>query len=189
MLACVSAERVERDHDDAELLVAIGAGDDGEALRTLYRRYAPRVYGLGVQLLGDRGLAEELVQETFVRIWRSAGRYDPGRGAPATFLFTVARRLAVDIWRRQSSRTAVTGMPPAPDDDRIDAALRRLEVRDALTSLTPAHRQVLELTYFQGLKQRQVAERLAIPVGTVKTRTHHALRALKVSLQERGFDV
>jgi RNA polymerase sigma-70 factor (ECF subfamily) len=174
--------------EDARLLAAVGAGDRGEPLRLLYARYAGRVYGLGVQLLGDRGLAEELVQETFLRVWRTADRYDPERGAPATFIFTIARRLAIDLWRRPSSRTGEPEAEPPPDDDRVDTVLAKLEVREAMNSLTAAHREILDLSYLQGLKQAEIATRLGIPVGTVKTRSHHALRSLKAALQQRGIN-
>jgi RNA polymerase sigma-70 factor (ECF subfamily) len=178
--------------DDAVLLAAVAGGDRGEPLRILYHRYAGRVLGLGVQLLGDRGLAEELVQETFVRVWRNAARYDPARGSVPTFVFTIARRLAVDLWRRPSSRPAsrparAEGVPPA-DGDEVEMVLTRLEVRHALESLSPAHREVIELSYLRHLRQTEIAERLGIPIGTVKTRSYHALRALKVALQQRGFD-
>jgi RNA polymerase sigma-70 factor (ECF subfamily) len=171
---------------DARLLAQVGAGDRGEPLRLLYGRYSGRVYGLGVQLLGDRGLAEELVQETFLRVWRTADRYDPERGSPPTFVFTIARRLAIDLWRRPSSRPAQPEPPPPPDDDQVDTLLARLEVREALKTLSEAHRQVLELTFSEHLKQAEIAERLGIPLGTVKTRSHHALRALKAALESRG---
>ena len=173
---------------EAQLLAAVGAGDRGEPLRIIYSRYAGRVYGLGVQLLGDRGLAEELVQETFLRVWRTAARYDPARGSPPTFIFTIARRLAIDLWRRPSSRPAEAEPQAPPDDDRVDALLSRLEVREALHSLSDAHRQVLELSYLEHLKQAEIAERLGIPLGTVKTRSHHALRQLKAALQQRGVN-
>jgi RNA polymerase sigma-70 factor (ECF subfamily) len=166
----------------------VGAGDRGEPLRVLYARYAGRVYGLGVQLLGDRGLAEELVQETFLRVWRTASRYDPERGSPSTFIFTIARRLAIDLWRRPSSRPGEPEAEAPPDDDRVDSVLVRLEVREAMNSLTGAHREILELSYVEGLKQTEMAARLGIPIGTVKTRSHHALRALKAALQVRGID-
>jgi RNA polymerase sigma-70 factor (ECF subfamily) len=155
-------------------------------MRELYRRYAGRVYGLGVQLLGDRGLAEELVQETFVRLWRNAPRFDPDRGSPATFIYAMARRLAIDLWRRPSSRP-LEADPAPPDDDQMDRVLVRLDVRDALDSLSDAHREVLELSYRQHLKQAEIAERLGIPLGTVKTRCFHALRSLKVALDQRGI--
>jgi RNA polymerase sigma-70 factor (ECF subfamily) len=173
--------------EDKQLLAAIGAGDRGEPLRLLYRRYGGRVFGLGMQLLGDRGLAEELVQETFIRIWRNAARYDESRGSAPTFIFTIARRLAIDLWRRPSSRSADPEPASAPDEDRVDSILSSLEVREAMSSLSEAHREILELSYGSDLKQADIAARLGIPLGTVKTRSHHALRALKSALQQRGF--
>lgn len=170
---------------DAELLAAAGAGDDEWPLRELYRRYAGRVFGLGVQLLSDRGLAEELVQETFVRIWRSADRYDPARGSAAAFIFTIARRLAIDLWRRPSSRTSEPSPVEPPTGDEMDRLVTRLGVRDALDALSEAHRQILELSYRDHLKQSEIAEKLGIPLGTVKTRSHYALRMLKSELQRR----
>ena len=192
MAACAMLVAVESDRTvldaagDAELLGAVADGDRGDPLRELYRRYASRVYGLGVQLLSDRGLAEELVQETFVRVWRNAGRFDPARGSPATFIFTIARRLAIDLWRRPSSRPIEID-PPLPSEDHVDRLVVGLGVRDALDSLTEPHRQVLELSYRNDLKQGEIAEKLGIPLGTVKTRTYHALRSLRSALEERGI--
>ena len=86
--------------DEAALLARVAAGDRGRPLEELYRRYEARLYGLGLRLLSDQGLAEELVQETFVRLWQQARRFDPARGSVGSFLFAIARRLAVDLWRR-----------------------------------------------------------------------------------------
>ena len=195
MAACAMLESVEPDatgarpdmRSDTDLLAAVAGGERDEPLRELYRRYAGRIYGLGVQLLGDRGLAEELVQETFVRLWRNAGRYDPARGSPGAFIFTIARRLAVDLWRRPSSQPAEASPAPPPADDQVDRLVVRLGVRDALDSLSEAHRQVLELSYRGELKQTDIAQKLGIPVGTVKTRSYHALRALKAALEARDI--
>ena len=187
MLVAVESDRTELDTaGDADLLAAVANGDRGDPLRELYRRYTSRVYGLGVQLLSERGLAEELVQETFVRVWRNAGRFDPARGSPATFIFTIARRLAIDLWRRPSSRPIEID-PPLPSEDHVDRLVVGLGVRDALDSLTEPHRQVLELSYRDHLKQGEIAEKLGIPLGTVKTRTYHALRSLRSALEERGI--
>lgn len=173
---------------DGELLAAVGRGDGGEPLRTLYHRYAGRIYGLGVRLLGDRGLAEELVQETFIRLWRNADRYDPARGSAPAFVFTIARRVGIDLWRRPSSRPAQTQtQPPEPvDEDPMEQLMTSLLVQEALQDLPPIHREVLELSYREHLRQTEIADRLGIPLGTVKTRTYHALRNLKSALAERG---
>jgi len=133
--------------DEAALLLAVGRGDRELALRELYRRYERRLYGLGLRLLGDSGLAEELVQETFVRVWRTADRFDPARGTVSAFVFAIARRIAIDLWRRPSSRPFQPEVEPAPKaDPAIDRLLLQLAVGDPLGSVTEAHRQVLELS-------------------------------------------
>ncbi|MGH2716470.1 MAG: sigma-70 family RNA polymerase sigma factor [Thermoleophilaceae bacterium] len=176
--------------EEALLLGRVAAGDVGEPLVDLYRRYSARLYGLGLKLLGERGMAEELVQETFLRLWRSAGRYDPERGSVRTFLFTIARRVAVDLLRRSASRPLSSQEHIEVIDDRsFDSLLLSLDVRDALGALSPKHRDVLELMLDEDLGQAEIAERLEIPLGTVKTRTFYGLRALRLELEERGLPV
>jgi RNA polymerase sigma-70 factor, ECF subfamily len=176
--------------EEAVLLGRVAAGDVGDPLVELYHRYAARLYGLGLKLLGERGMAEELVQESFLRLWRSAGRYDPERGSVPTFLFTIARRVAVDLLRRRASRPLATGEPDGSavlDDEAFDALLLRLDVRDALDSLSAKHREVLELMLDEDLGRAEIAARLGIAVGTVKTRAFYGLRALRLELEERGI--
>ena len=178
--------------EEAVLLARVAAGDRGLPLEDLFRRYAGRLYGLGLALLGDAGLAEELVQESFVRLWRQAPRFDPQRGTVATFVFAVARHVAVDLWRRPSSRPLGgvpngTGGGPALEDP-APGVVDGVVVRRALDELSSAHRQVLALSYAGGLTQSQIADLLGVPLGTVKTRTYHALRALKVALEAQGVD-
>ena len=179
--------------DDAMLLARVADGDLGPPLEELYRRFEHRLFGLGLNLLGDRGLAEELVQETFVRLWRTAARFDPDRGSVATYVMAIARRLAIDLWRRPSSRPF--NPPPPPDSkeadpadpaDPVDSLMTRIVVREAMQALSPAHREVLDLMHGGNLKQAEIAELLGIPLGTVKTRAYYALRALKLALDERG---
>jgi RNA polymerase sigma-70 factor, ECF subfamily len=176
--------------DEAALLGRVAAGDRGAPLEELYARYESRLYGLGVKLLGDQGLAEELVQETFVRLWQQARRFDPARGTVSSFLFAIARRIAVDLWRRPSSRPFEPEQAEAAAGagDPLDGVLQSLAVRDAMQSLSAPHRQILELFYGQDRKQSEIAELLGLPLGTVKTRSYYALRALKLALQERGID-
>ena len=126
-----------------------------------------------------------------MRLWRSAGRYDPERSSVRTFVYTLARRAAVDLWRRSARAPVPTAVAPETADEiggaAFDDVVLRLAVGEALESLTPAHREVLDLQYNGDLTQRQVAERLGIPLGTVKTRTLHALRTLSRELKERGL--
>jgi RNA polymerase sigma-70 factor (ECF subfamily) len=176
--------------DDAVLLDRVVAGDRGEALEELYRRYGQRIHGFGLRLLGNREVAEELVQETFLRLWHTADRFDPDRGTVAAYVFTLARRLAVDLWRRPSSRPFEPAHPDGGASvmsiDAADAILTRLVLDEAMDALSASHREVLVLSYRGHLTQAEIAAFLGIPLGTVKTRTYHALRGLKRALAERG---
>jgi RNA polymerase sigma-70 factor, ECF subfamily len=168
------------DSDD-RLLLAVASGDDA-AVEELYDAFAKRVYGFGMRLLADPGLAEELVQETFVRIWREGKRFDPKKGNARTFIFTVARRIAIDLHRRPSSRPLQLH-PEQPSSDKADDVATHVDVERAMNTLSDAHRQVLELLHFQQLTQTETASALGIPLGTVKTRAFHATRALRLALQ------
>jgi RNA polymerase sigma-70 factor, ECF subfamily len=174
--------------EEAILLGRVAAGDHGEPLADLYNRYASSLYGLGLRLLGERGMAEELVQETFVRLWRSARRFDPERGSVRTFTFAIARRAAVDLLRRPASRPLPTTENDADEaiEEAFDALVLGLDVREALGALAPKHREVLELVLDEDLGQADIAERLGIPLGTVKTRMFYGLKALRLELEERG---
>ena len=175
-------------HEEAHLVAQIAAGDIGTPMTELYRRYAERLYRYGLQVLGDAGLAEEMVQESFVRLWRNARQFDPARGSVATYLIVIGRSVAADVRKRPSSRPLdqleETLLPPQLDS--VDEILSSLMVREAVDSLSPAHRQVLLLSG-AGLTQSQIAARLEVPLGTVKTRTFHALRALRAALARKGF--
>lgn len=177
------------DSADARLLMGVVSGHPPDAIDQLYQRYSGRIYGFGVRLLGDRQLAEELVQETFVRLWRTAGSFDPGRGSVTAYVLTMARRIAIDLWRRPSSRPFDPEPPDAPaPGDQVDAVLTSVAVSEAMATLSPQHREVLELSYHGDLTQADIAAVLGIPLGTVKTRSYYALRALKLALLERGVD-
>jgi RNA polymerase sigma-70 factor, ECF subfamily len=174
--------------EDADLVAQIAAGDTGVPMAELYRRYAGRLYRYGLQTLGDAGLAEEMVQECFVRLWRTAGRFDPARGSVAAYLIVIGRSVAADVRKRPSSRPLgqlEEALLP-PQLDSVDQILSGLMVREAVDSLSPAHRQVIMLAE-AGLTQSQIAARLGLPLGTVKTRTFHALRALRAALSKQGL--
>ena len=175
--------------EEAALVAQIAAGEVEAPVGELYRRYSRRLYRFGVQALGDSGLAEEMVQETFVRLWRTAARFDATRGSLGAYLFVIARSTAADIRKRPSSRPLVpveeVQVPPQPDT--VDQILDSLIVREALESLGSGHAQVLQLAQEEGLTQSQIAERLGLPLGTVKTRTFHGIRAMRSALAERGF--
>jgi RNA polymerase sigma-70 factor (ECF subfamily) len=176
--------------EEADLVAQIAAGDGGDPLVELYRRYERRLFRYGVQQLGNNGLAEEVVQETFVRLWRTAaGHFDAEKASVQTYLYVIARSVAADIRKRPSSRPLLpvedVDMPPQPDS--VDQILDSMIVREALESLGAGHAQVIQLAQDEGLTQSQIAARLGLPLGTVKTRMFHGMRAMRVALAERGF--
>jgi RNA polymerase sigma-70 factor, ECF subfamily len=175
--------------EEAVLLGRVAAGDHGQPLVALYDRYASSLYGLGVRLLGERGMAEDLVQETFVRLWRSAPRFDPRRGSVRTFTFAIARRAAVDLLRRSASGPlpTVDGDTDEAIEDAFDSLVLGLDVREAVSALAPKHREVLELILDEDLGRAEIAELLEIPVGTAKTRIFYGLKALRLEMEESGL--
>jgi RNA polymerase sigma-70 factor, ECF subfamily len=174
------------DPSDAELLARVGERDR-EAFETLYGRYVRPVFGLALRRLGDRGHAEDAVQEAFAAIWRSASTYRPERGAAGGWIYTVARNAIVDRLRRNGP-AADAELPelashepgPAQQAEDSDAAFR---VHRALEELQPREREVIELAYWSGMSQREVAEYLHLPLGTVKTRTRSGLARLATVLE------
>jgi RNA polymerase sigma-70 factor (ECF subfamily) len=170
---------------DGQLLSRIADGDRA-AFDELYHRYARAVFGLALRRLGDRDRAEEAVQETFTAVWRSARSYRADRGPGAPWLYAVARNAIVDRFRARGE--PVAEVPDAPSSDlRPDEAAENewvaWRVHRALEELPETERQVLELAYWSGLSQSEVANFLDIPLGTVKTRTRTALSRLSSVLE------
>jgi RNA polymerase sigma-70 factor (ECF subfamily) len=165
---------------DGDLIERVGEGDR-EAFDELYRRYSRPVLGLALRRLGDRGRAEDAVQDAFAAIWRSAASYDPARGQGGAWLYTVARNAIVDGARRRPE-------PPmeAPDEasaesgppEQAEAAWLAWRVHGALEHLPEHERPVIELAYWGGLSQSEISAFLHVPLGTVKTRTRSALARL-----------
>jgi RNA polymerase sigma-70 factor (ECF subfamily) len=175
-----SAERPRAEPTDGALLQRIGGGDR-DAFDVLYRRYARAVLGLALRRLGDRGRAEEAVQETFTSIWRSASSYRPDRGPGAPWLYAVARHAIVDRFRARTEPAAEApeeaSTEPGPPE-RAEASFVSWRVHRALEELPQTERTVIELAYWGGLSQSEVAEYLNVPLGTVKTRTRSGLHRL-----------
>ena len=168
-------------------------GGEGEAasITALYRAYRAPLMSFVLRLTGgDRQQAEDIVQETMVRAWREAGRLDLSVPSLMPWLTAVARRIVIDEHRRRSARPAESGAGTHPDlpvdDDTADTVLR-VAVADAMRQLTSSHRQVLHETILRDQTASQAAATLGIPVGTVKSRVHYALRMLEVVLEERGL--
>jgi RNA polymerase sigma-70 factor, ECF subfamily len=164
-------------------------GQDEALVTALSSQHAAALWSFVVPLVdGDRVRAQDVVQETMLRAWRHPEVLDGARGPVRPWLFTVARHIVVDEWRRhRSDRDVPLELgAEAAEDDRTDAVLDTWVVGDALTRLTPDHRAVLEQCYFQGRSTAEAARVLGVPEGTVKSRAHYALRALRLALQEMG---
>jgi RNA polymerase sigma-70 factor, ECF subfamily len=166
-------------------------GDGGESgLRALYDAHASALLGYAVRLCdGDRARAEDLVQETLVRAWRHLDVLDPSAAPVRPWLFTVAQHLAVDAYRARRARPPEVGeaaFAVVPAMDELEGTLDRIVVVDALSALSPEHRAVIVETYYRGRTVAEAARVLGVPPGTVKSRCHYALRALKLALAERG---
>ena len=179
-------------HLSDEALVALAARSEQSALAELYDRYGRTAYGLALRVLRDQTLAEDAVQEAFLTIWRTASRFMPERGKASTWILTLVHRRAVDLVRREDRRRA----EPLGDDREAspagsaedDAWLRfeRERVQAALRQLPDQQREALELAYYGGFTQSELAERLGQPVGTIKSRMFTGLARLRELLAEPG---
>jgi RNA polymerase sigma-70 factor, ECF subfamily len=162
---------------------------DAAGLRNAFLTHGGELYGYARRSLGDPGAAEDVVQETFVRAWRARDRFDSGLGTLRTWLFTIARRVVIDHARsRAIRRNEPLPLDLAVADDEVEKAMVGWQVEEAMRRLRPEHRQVLVETYYRGRSGREVAEELGIPEGTVRSRLFYALRTLRLTLEELGFD-
>jgi RNA polymerase sigma-70 factor, ECF subfamily len=163
--------------------------NDADALRALFEQHAAPLLAFALRLTGgDRGRAEDVVQETLLRAWRQPSALDDSRPVRA-WLYTVARNVAVDAFRARRARPPETGddmLALLPAADEIEQALDHWILIDAISTLSRAHREVIVETYYRGRSVAEAAEALGIPPGTVKSRTFYALRALRRALEERG---
>jgi RNA polymerase sigma-70 factor (ECF subfamily) len=174
------------DVSDEVLVRRVAQSGDERALSELYDRYAGLIYGAGVRYLGDRALAEDLVQEVFTAVWRSAAGYDPSRASFATWVYRITRNRATDLIRRRRARVRAVGgeaRPEPGEEDPTGELSQSFDVASALSRLSPTHREVLILAYFHGLSQSEISRRTNTPLGTVKSRTTAALRALRETMR------
>ena len=176
-------------------LVELVAQKDAGALEALYERYGRPAYSLARRILTDETLAQDVVQEVFLSLWRDARRFDAGRGTVATYLLSMTHHRAVDVVRREENlrrwRTSDEGLELEPDpkarvEDEVEASERRAEVRAALAELPAAQREALLLAYFGCYTQLEVAALVGVPLGTVKTRMAAGMRKMKEALQDAG---
>ena len=182
--------------DDADLVARLALGDEA-ALETLYERYGGACFALAKRIVVDRHLAEDVVQQSFLALWGGGG-YDAGRGSISTWLLAVTHHKAVDTVRRESSRrdrftteqalVEIAAIGPGPDDEAV-RRVRAEHTRTALRDLPAEQREVVLLAYYGGYTQREIAEMTGLPLGTVKTRTLAAMRALRIRLaRDAGGD-
>ena len=180
--------------EDAALQARVRLGDP-LAFEALYRRYAQAAYGLALRVTGQATLAQDVVHDAFMALWRAPEAYDPARGSFRAFFLSLVHHRAVDTVRREERlrRRTERGLNPADavDEDVAEGiveeawlVVRRGEVRRALETLPEEQKRVLELAYFRGYTQARIAEELGIPLGTVKTRTLAAMRKLRKALSE-----
>ena len=171
---------------DADLAARIAAGDQG-VLEELFRQFAGAVKSVAFRVIRDETLAEDVVQDTFIGIWKAPEKYDPSRGSLRTFLLTIAHRRAVDLIRSEQARTKRETRPPDPDffDLEDEVLTRRLshDVQAALVDLTQEEKEAITLAYFGGLSYVQVARHLDTPEGTIKSRIRSGMRKLATSLE------
>jgi RNA polymerase sigma factor (sigma-70 family) len=179
---------------DSELVELVAQKDAG-ALEALYERYGRPAYSLARRILTEETLAQDVVQEVFLSLWRDARRFDAGRGTVATYLLSMTHHRAVDVVRREENlrrwRTSDEGLeleadPKVRVEDEVLTSERRAEVRSALQELPAAQREALLLAYFGGYTQREVAALVGVPLGTVKTRMAAGMRKMKEALRDAG---
>lgn len=184
-----------------EILAAQVAQGSSAALEALYDRYASTVLGILVRVIGDRATAEDALQETFWRVWKSASTYESARGSFTGWLFRVARNLAIDAHRRSNIRPtaldnagdvdAIADRVPDPETNVAEQAqvdFRNQQVRTALASLPRVQRQVLELAYFYGMTRQEIAEATGEALGTIHTRARLGLQKLRAELEREEFE-
>ena len=177
---------------DEQLMARLGGPELDAALSTLYDRYNRTVYAVGLKILGERSLAEELVQEVFLKVWRSSHTFDPSRASFSTWLYRVTRSAAIDLHRKRAHKVhliadgeshvlAARDLSATPQEV-VDESWLSWRVSRALEALDEPHCEVIELAYFGGLSQREISERTGVPLGTVKSRTASAFKTLRGEL-------
>lgn len=194
-----SAEQTTSRLSDDALVLRVAKGSS-VALEILYDRHSATVLGLALKIMGDRAAAEDVLQETFWRVWKSAATFQPQRGSFISWLFRIARNLAIDAYRRSRVRpqsipaseqdTSVLDQTPDPDMDVADQALSALEtkqVRIAMNTLPGMQRQVIEMAYFHGMTRQEIAQATGEALGTIHTRARLALQKLREELERQKF--
>jgi len=182
--------------NDEQLMSRVTQGDTA-ALERLYDRYSPAAMGLALKITGDRATAEEVVQETFWRVWRKAESFHIQRGAFTSWVFSIVRNLSIDSLRRRMRAQPIgeaeqsVEQVPDPEADVAEAAwlgVKHQQVRAAIATLPVEQRHVIEMAYFSGMTRQEIAQATGEPLGTIHTRARLALQKLREALLVQGFD-
>lgn len=169
---------------------------DQQAVAVLYDRYGGMAYGLALRITGDATQAEDVVQDAFVSVWRQCGRFDPERGQVRSWLLTIVHHRAVDAVRRRANR-AERALPEGPDqfvdphrrpEDAAESEMAASAVRTAVTLVPEDQRRTIEMAYFEGLTHVEIAERMGVPLGTVKSRLRIGLEKMREYLRPRVLE-
>jgi RNA polymerase sigma-70 factor (ECF subfamily) len=189
----VSEVHVAQQELDFQCLQRTQAGDS-RSLSELYDRYTPLLYPVALRILRSVADAEDAVQDAWLQVWRRSASYDPRRGTVAAWLLTVVRTRALDRYRSMASRSRaeskVDPEPVTPPEDptrQVAQVQLSARVREAMATLAPQQRQVLEIAYFEGLSQSEIAQRVNAPLGTVKSWTRQALMRLRELLPQEEW--
>jgi RNA polymerase sigma-70 factor, ECF subfamily len=161
---------------------------DEHDVREAYSAHSGELYGFALRSLGDAGLAEEAVQETFLRAWRAGDRFDARIGSLRTWLFAILRNVVIDLARARASRPGVSQETVEPSVEPFEEALLSWQVEEAMRRISEDHRRVLVETYYRGRPYSEVAAELGVPEGTVKSRVYYGLQALRVVLEKMGLE-
>lgn len=162
------------------------SSDDG--MRSAVNAFSGEMFGFAQRALGDRGMAEDAVQETFVRAWRATRKFDPALGSQRTWLFAILRNVIVDASRRRNVRPVVVVQTDGAIEDQIDGLLRSWVIEESLNRLTIEHCQAIVQVYYQGRSAADVALEFGVPESTVRTRLFYGLKALRLALDELGWN-
>ena len=193
--------RVPPEQVSDEVLASQVAQGNSNALETLYDRHASTVIAISLKVIGEQAAAEDILQETFWRVWRSATTFQSTRGSFTSWLFRIARNLAIDAYRRRSVRPSAMAGPddansildqvPDPDMNVVEQAqsvFKNRQVRDAMASLPRVQRQVIEMAYFYGMTRQEIAEATGEALGTIHTRARLGLLKLREELEKEEFE-
>jgi len=171
------------------LLLAAVSSRDESALGVLYDAFSPAIYGVVLRMVGKEELAQEVLQDTFVKIWKNAPSYDSSKGRPFTWMVNIARHAAIDMLRSAEVKRSEMIRPISDHvyrlgSDDVNTSMEDADLRTVLLRLREEHRDLIDLAYYKGFSQQEISDRIGLPLGTVKSRTRSALQELRILLKD-----